>query len=134
MVKRLLLSALLLGSLTSAALAERTRVRPAHKAVKTRILKADKAPRSAGQKVSVDPETGKVRAPSGDEVQAMAPANVAPAALTETTFSDGTVQLDLGDAYMVDVVATRRPDGTVSTDCVPHGAAGAAPARGPEAK
>src|SRR5262249_2893270 len=80
-----------------------------------------------------DPETKKLREPTPDEQQATTPANVAPAAaIRENTYSDGSVQIELNDDYMTDVVAVRNADGTVTTTCVPRSAKAAPRASAPE--
>jgi hypothetical protein len=78
-----------------------------------------------------DPVTGKLRPPTREELarlreaQALAPKE-APA-FTTTVLPDGTTAVNLGDAFLFSVVATRQPDGTLRYECVPHGATNAAP-------
>ncbi|HKA89014.1 MAG TPA: hypothetical protein VKE22_15195 [Haliangiales bacterium] len=139
MVKRLLLSALLVSWVVPAWAAPPARTKPthtpSHTIVKTRLLKPQAAPARAGQKAAVDPETKKLREPTPDEQQATTPANVAPAAaIRENTYSDGSVQIELNDDYMTDVVAVRNADGTVTTTCVPRSAKAAPRASAPETK
>lgn len=119
MLKRVLLSATvsLLFAASAVYAAPRPRVRPARTVVKTQMIPAAKAP-AAAQKVAKDAD-GKLRAPTADESDAIAPASVAPGALKQTTFSDGSIMIELDESYMIDMVATKNADGTVSTHCKP---------------
>jgi len=86
--------------------------------------------------VAVDPDTGKVRAPTAAEREALrtgatkALARVAEPTLVEK-LPDGRVRARLGPEHAHYSVARVKPDGTLSKDCVPAGkvdAASSAPA------
>lgn len=84
--------------------------------------------RAAGQDGMVvvrDPQTGKMRAPTPAELQALranAPAGAGlaatPRASAPVTRSDGARGVRLGDQTMVYDVVTRGPDGKLSSQCV----------------
>jgi hypothetical protein len=89
--------------------------------------------------VSVDPETGKLRAPTAAEREALqalqagttkALVRVAQPTLVEK-LPDGRVRARLGPEHLHYSVARVKPDGTLSSDCVSAGkvdAASSAPA------
>ncbi|TQK10809.1 hypothetical protein [Herbaspirillum sp. SJZ107] len=91
-----------------------------------------------GMVVVRDAQTGKMRAPTPDELKALRARNPAPAALAAGTppphqalapRRDGTRGVRLGDRTMVYDVVTRGADGKLSSECV-HGAAAAEAALG----
>jgi hypothetical protein len=85
--------------------------------------------RAAGQDglvVVKDAVTGKMRAPTPEEMRALraaAPPNAAmssarPAAAPSMTRADGARGVRVGDSHMVYEVVTRGPDGKLSSQCV----------------
>ena len=91
-----------------------------------------------GMVVVRDAQTGKMRAPTPDELKALQARNPAPAALAAgrpqqhqalAPRRDGTRGVRLGDRTMVYDVVTRGADGKLSSECV-HGAAAAEAALG----
>jgi hypothetical protein len=92
-----------------------------------------KAAGQEGMVVVRDPLTGKMRAPTADELKelrAKAPATAAMAApRTPATVSrrDGSHGVRLGEKSMVYEVVTRGPDGKLTSECV-RGEAGTGPA------
>jgi hypothetical protein len=92
----------------------------------------------AGMVVVRDAQTGKMRAPTPDELKALRARDPAPAALAAGTppqhqalapRRDGTRGVRLSDRTMVYDVVTRGADGKLSSECV-HGAAAAEAALG----
>ncbi|RYE90257.1 MAG: hypothetical protein EOO78_31865, partial [Oxalobacteraceae bacterium] len=92
----------------------------------------------AGMVVVRDAQTGKMRAPTPDELKALRARDPAPAALTAgappqhqalAPRRDGTRGVRLSDRTMVYDVVTRGADGKLSSECV-HGAAAAEAALG----
>jgi hypothetical protein len=85
------------------------------------------APPDAGLRAFRDPVTGELRSPTAEELtRAREAREFAPKAsqvFTTTVRADGTKSVDLGDAFLFDVVATRAPDGTVRVRCVPRSGA-----------
>jgi hypothetical protein len=103
------------------------------------------APSSAGMKVAVDAKTGRFRAPTEQELQALAaqdramgrrnankrgrmgeprmPRTEAEALRTKVEYANGMVSMDVPEDLMTELVAVRRADGTVE---IVHGEAGQA--------
>ena len=78
----------------------------------------------AGVQVAIDPQTGKIRQPTPEEieqlngsVQSMFGKSLA-AAPQAVAWPDGTVALAVGDEYLNVWVARINPDGTQSQTCV----------------
>ena len=78
-----------------------------------------------GMVVVRDPQTGKMRAPTLDELKVLRSKTPAPAALSSTpraaalgTRHDGARGVRLGDRTMVYEVVTRGADGKLSSQCV----------------
>jgi hypothetical protein len=94
-----------------------------------------KAAGQDGMVVVRDPQTGKMRAPTPDELKALrasAPASAglaAPRAPSSVSRGDGSRGVRLGDKTMVYDVVTRGPDGKLTNECV-HGEAGVGQALG----
>jgi hypothetical protein len=73
-----------------------------------------------------DPQTGKLRAPTADEVRALRASTLKPNAQpvlpapkpTATTRPDGTRAINLGERAMVFAVMTRGADGKLAGHCV----------------
>lgn len=102
----------------------------AKKAVKKAAKKEKRAaPTTSGMKAFRDPHSGKLREPTEGELRqlerdAEEAGQAAPAGPTATSIvqgPDGTLTATLGEDAMMDVQATRNPDGTLSTRCVPRG-------------
>lgn len=77
---------------------------------------------AAGLRAYKDPVTGKLRAPTPEEARAlsrMARAFVQRRELEAVTHPNGMTSVDLKDAFLLDIVARRNPDGSLSLDCVP---------------
>ena len=86
-----------------------------------------------------DPATGKLRAPTREELeqlrqtQALQPK--AARVFTTVVRPDGTKVVDLGDAFLFSVIAKRKPDGSTQFECVPsRGETAAVPSDCPEEK
>jgi len=81
----------------------------------------------AGLRAFRDPVTGKLRPPTAQELAQVREAReLAPKEMpvfTTTVLPDGTTSVDLGDAFLFDVVATRGVDGTLRVRCVPRAGA-----------
>lgn len=80
------------------------------------------APRAQGVRVYRDPDTGEIREGTYEEAQTLegqgaGTPTLAPKPLRQTTFSDGSVAVELNDSYMTHVIVERAPDGTLSTRC-----------------
>lgn len=78
---------------------------------------------SAGQKVSIDPKTHKIKDPDPEEIRALEaqqPAQ-APVNLQPVRLPDGTLALDLQGQMLDTVVVKKNADGTLSFDCVKGG-------------
>ena len=75
---------------------------------------------SAGQKVAIDPETRKLRAPTPEEsaaLEARARPTVVPT-VTPTVLPNGTLKADLPEDYMDATVVQKNPDGTLTMHCL----------------
>ncbi len=77
----------------------------------------------AGLRAFVDPETGQLREPTREEVEALSRAMLQASALaiepSVVQYPNGMLGVQLGDEFMNDVVARRNPDGSISMVCVP---------------
>ena len=85
---------------------------------------ADDRVGGAGLRAFIDPQTGQLRQPTPEELAVWTKAareefSRAVESLQPTVLSDGTIALDLQGLFMQDLVVTRRPDGSLSTQCVP---------------
>jgi hypothetical protein len=95
---------------------------------------ADEPPRKAPKKIVVkragtaglrafrDPETGRLREPTAEEARTlsrMARAFVRQQELEAVTHPNGMTSVDLKDAFLLDIVARRNPDGSIALDCAP---------------
>jgi hypothetical protein len=83
----------------------------------------------AAWRAFLDPQTGQLRQPTPEEAAQLAAAVHAARiqALSEleiVVHPDGMRSVELGDAFLMDLVARRNPDGTLSIDCLPPGATG----------
>jgi len=86
-----------------------------------------------------DPVTGKLRPPTREELERLRDAQAlepkTARAFTTVVRPDGTKIVNLGDAFLFNVIAKREPDGSTKLECVPsRGPAPAAPADCPEEK
>ena len=87
---------------------------------------ADDGVGRAGLRAFIDPQTGQMREPTPEEAAELAAAVHAARlqALSElevVVHPDGMRSVDLKDAFMIDLVARRNPDGSVSIGCQPPG-------------
>jgi hypothetical protein len=85
---------------------------------------ADDRVGGAGFRAFIDPQTGQIRQPTPEELAVWTKAareefSRAVESLRPTVLSDGTIALDLQGLFMQDLVVTRRPDGSLSMQCVP---------------
>jgi len=79
-----------------------------------------------GMKVFIDPETGKLREPTREEIQTLKAQPPASRATPEKgmpktpqiTGPGGGVGMRLDERYMVHSVAKKNPDGSVSMECI----------------
>ncbi len=100
---------------------------------------ADDSFGQAGFRAFIDPQTGQLREPTPEETQALARAAREEFArevesLEAVVHPDGTISVDLRGLFMQDLVAVKKPDGSLSVRCVPaseRAAALAAPAPAP---
>lgn len=85
------------------------------------------SPPTAGWRAFVDPRTGKLREPTPEEALELSRRSArklrAPITFHVVEHPDGMKSVDLQDAFTMDVVARRNPDGSVSYECQPRGAA-----------
>ena len=93
---------------------------------------ADDSVARAGLRAFIDPQTGQLRAPTPEEAAELAAAVHAArlqtlSELEVVVHPDGMKSVDLKDAFMIDLVARRNPDGTLSIGCLPPGAPAALP-------
>ena len=100
------------------------------------VCPADDRVGGAGLRAFIDPQTGQLRRPTPEELAAWTKAareefSRAVDSLQPTTLPDGTLMLDLQGLFMQDLVVTRRPDGSLSTQCVPDSERGIALAAPP---
>ncbi len=94
-----------------------------------------------GLRAFIDPQTGQLREPTPEETQALARAAREEFArevesLEAVVHPDGTISVDLRGLFMQDLVAVKKPNGSLSVRCVPapeRTAALAAPAPAPAA-
>jgi hypothetical protein len=87
---------------------------------------ADDGVGRAGLRAFIDPQTGQLREPTPEEAAELAAAVHAARlqALSElevVVHPDGMKSVDLKDAFMIDLVARRNPDGSFSIGCLPPG-------------
>ena len=80
-----------------------------------------------GIRASIDPATGALRPPTADERMAASARKRAARAesirnLEVVVHPNGMKTVDLGDAFLFDVVVETAPDGTIGYRCVPHSA------------
>ena len=86
----------------------------------------------AGLRAFIDPQTGQLRAPTPEEAAQLA-AEVhasrlqALSELEVVVHPDGMKSVDLQDAFLIDLVARRNPDGSLTTACLPPGVSGQPP-------
>ncbi len=88
------------------------------------ICPADDRVGGAGFRAFIDPQTGQLRQPTPEDLTAWTKAareefSRAVESLQPTVLPDGTLMLDLQGLFMQDLVVTRNPDGSLSTQCVP---------------
>lgn len=93
---------------------------------------ADDGVGRAGLRAFIDPQTGQMREPTPEEAAELAAAVHAARlqALSElevVVHPDGMKSVDLKDAFMIDLVAHRNPDGSLSIGCQPPGVPAPAP-------
>ncbi len=86
------------------------------------IVPAEDVPVPAGQKVAIDPQTGKIRPLTPEEARALAEARKKPEGesreLIVTYYTNGMVTVELTEDYLDAVVAKVNPDGTISMNHV----------------
>jgi hypothetical protein len=87
---------------------------------------ADDAVARAGLRAFIDPQTGQLRAPTPEEAAKLAAAVHAArlqtlSKLEVVVHPDGMKSVDLKDAFLIDLVARRNPDGSLSIGCLPPG-------------
>lgn len=97
------------------------------------------APAQSGQRVFVDPDTGKITEPTPEQIQALEQAvagmlSQSSEGLQVIELPDGSVTIDLEGRFQEVVVAAVAPDGSVRMGCVDHpaqvkGVLGAKPVR-----
>jgi hypothetical protein len=93
---------------------------------KRKVQKAQAAaPGAAGQRVFVDPATGKITEPTPEQIQALEQAvagmlSQSSEGLQVVELPDGTLTIDLEGRFQEVAIATVAPDGTVRTGCVNH--------------
>jgi hypothetical protein len=80
-----------------------------------------------GVRAAIDPATGAPRALTLEERQAISARRAAAKAealrqVRIVTHANGMTTAELGDAFSMEVVAERQPDGTVTYRCVPESA------------
>jgi hypothetical protein len=88
---------------------------------------ADDAVGRAGLRAFIDPQTGQLRAPTPEEAAELAAAVHAArlqtlSELEVVVHPDGMKSVELKDAFLIDLVARRNPDGSLSIGCLPPGA------------
>jgi hypothetical protein len=87
---------------------------------------ADDAVARAGLRAFIDPQTGQLRTPTPEEAARLAAAVHAARLQTLSELEivvhpDGMKSVDLKDAFLIDLVASRNPDGSLSISCLPPG-------------
>lgn len=84
-------------------------------------------PAGPGLRMFLDRRTGRVRAPTLEEIRALAAEGRSGADYLEpleiVVYPDGMRSVDLKGAFEFRVVAKRNPDGSISARCVPPGTA-----------
>ncbi len=121
--RTVLLFAALAAAAASAGAAEK-RVGDAGKQPVPEACPADDQFARAGLRAFIDPQTGQLREPSPEETRALARAAReefvrAMESLEAVVHADGMISLDLKGLFMQDVVVVKRPDGSLSAQCVP---------------
>ena len=90
----------------------------------------------AGLRAFIDPQTGQLREPSPEETRALARASReefvrAMESLEAVVHPDGMISLDLKGLFMQNLVAVKKPDGSLSMQCVPDSEASGTSAPAP---
>ena len=107
-------------ALCAAPTASQTRQEDPRRVVK--IIKVDRqAPPASGIKGGKDSDTGELRAPTAEEDQALTSGRQKTRETVLLLRADGSATAILGDEFMQDTVAVKRPDGSIATFDVPHG-------------
>lgn len=101
----------------------------AARAVATPPRPAVDVPAGAARRAFLDPQTGQLRQPTPEEAarlgaETRAARKRALAELEVVVHPDGSKSVDLKDAFLVDLVARRNPDGSLSIQCLPPGTRG----------
>jgi hypothetical protein len=83
------------------------------------------APASVGQRVFVDPATGRLAEPTPEQIQALEKAvaemlSQSSEDLVVIELPDGTLTIDLEGRFQEVAIATKGPDGSIQTGCVNH--------------
>lgn len=84
---------------------------------------AVKSSATAGLRAYIDPATGQLREPTLEESRALSRPNraiVSPKELQAVRHANGMTSVDLRDAFLMDLVARRNADGSISIDCAPR--------------
>lgn len=79
---------------------------------------------ASGQQVAVDPQTGKIRQPTNEEIKQLTDAlklNDSVEGLSPVTLDNGATMVDLQDRMQSVAIAKINADGTVSEACVKNG-------------
>lgn len=119
MRRKLLLPAVLLVWCAIVGGLARAADEPPRKAPKKVVAKSAG---TAGLRAFRDPETGRLREPTAEEARALsriARAFVQRRELEAVTHPNGMTSVDLKDAFLLNIVARRNPDGSLSLDCAP---------------
>jgi hypothetical protein len=108
----------------SAGAAEKRVADPGKKPVSETCPADDRVAASPGLRAFIDPQTGQLREPTPEEAQALVHAAREELvqeleALEAVVHPDGMISLDLKGHFMQDVVVVKRPDGSLSMQCVP---------------
>ena len=98
-------------------------------AVATPPCPAVDVPAGASRRVFLDPQTGQLRQPTPEEAARLGAESRASrlralADLEVVVHPDGSKSVALKDAFLVDLVARRNPDGSLSIRCLPPGTRG----------
>lgn len=128
MTRKVLPYALFIAALAAVAApaggAEKRAADPGKKPVPEACPADDRVAASPGLRAFIDPQTGQLREPTPEEAQAFARAARQELvreleALEAVVHPDGMISLDLKGQFMQDVVVVKRPDGSLSMQCVP---------------
>jgi hypothetical protein len=122
-LSRALMVAALVAPALPAAAAEKRAQAPAKESVPA-ACPADDRFAQWGLRAFIDPQTGQLREPSPEETRALAGAAReefvrAVESLEAVVHPDGMISLDLKGLFMQDLVVVKRPDGSLSMQCVP---------------